>query len=160
MQEKLDRLTQRAAEKSDQQGVGLRGKVAELRKKIEELADERGTIQTLPRTKGDVLELIRTSFPQAKKDIFVADLLGTYLKTLQVAGSDPFWPIGLKSFFLSDLHRWKLLVGLFQLEDFKLALETIPEVEGALSLKQKEAKVVEIDGKISDLEKQILKLIG
>jgi hypothetical protein len=155
----LDKLTEKAAQKATEEGRKLNEKVAGLRSQIERLLDEKREIQGLPMTVKETLETAKKILAEKKQKLFIEELLVKELSSLQ--NQHGFLETaGLRVHLLSDLNLFRWVFGSWINEvDLVEAVKFLPGDVGISEIQKKEKTDV-INRKVTDLEKQIEKLLG
>lgn len=158
-QERLDRLTAKAAEKAAAEAIELNRKVASLRSQIEGLLHNRGEIKNSPMTPQETLVIAKKALIDGRKSIFFEELLIPHLRDVQNKHTSFLEPARLRVHFLEESKLFRWVFGSWVTEaDLIAACQELPNI-GMTEVARKE-KIDAINRKIAELEKGIEKLLA
>jgi uncharacterized protein YceH (UPF0502 family) len=148
----------KAREFSEKQILNLEKKVNGLRAKINELLDERAVILNSAFTVTETLEVAKKALEDGRKNYFIKELLVAHLQKVQNRADAPFVPVAIRLNFLGDFDHFKLVYNMIDETDLIEAAKALDNI--GMPRAERETKVESINRKISDLEKQIEKLLS
>lgn len=158
-QERLDRLSSRAAIHAGNLQRGLNEKVSGIRKKIEDLLDERGGVERAPRTVKETLEFSKKVLAERRKKHFMEEILVSELKNVQNQRSTFFEPSSLRVHSLSDLNLFRWAFSWITEKDIEEAASALDSSIG-IDEKERAKRILEINEKVKKLEGEIEKLMA
>jgi hypothetical protein len=157
-QEKLDKLTARAAERAAADSAGLNQKVASLRSQIEKLLHERSGIELGLLTVEETVKLAKQKLREGRRDFFFTEFLTQHMKDTQMQQTAFLDPTVIKLHFTADRNLYKWLYGIVTELDIDEAAKAL--APGGLSEKQKKEKIDSLNKRIKELENEIETLLS
>lgn len=158
-QERLNELSQKAADYAAKKQNELTEKVASLRTQIEKLLHEREETLQLPMTPSETLAIAKKALIDGRKEIFFEELLIPHLKDVQNRHSNFLPPEGLRVHYVSERRLAEWVYGSWVTEaDLIAACQELPNI-GVTEVARRE-KIAAIDEKIKKLEGEIEKLLS
>jgi hypothetical protein len=157
-QERLNELSQKAAEFSKKQAEELAKKVGSLRSQSEALIHDRTEIERGLLTIEETVKLAKQKLREGTKEFFFTQFLTQHLLDTQKQQTQFLDQVAVKLHFTADRNLYKWLYGIVTDEMIdEAAKELLP---GGLSEKQKKGEVDSINRKIRELENEIEKLLS
>jgi polyhydroxyalkanoate synthesis regulator phasin len=157
-QERLNELSQKAAEFSKKQAEELAKKVGSLRSQSEALIHDRTEIERGLLTIEETVKLAKQKLREGTKEFFFTQFLTQHLLETQKQQTQFLDQIAVKLHFTADRNLYKWLYGIVKDEMIdEAAKELLP---GGLSEKQKKGEIDSLNKKIRELENEIEKLLS
>jgi len=124
----------------------------EIEAQIKQLKDAKSELLSGEITKEEILETAKMVLRDEKK-FFIENFLTEHLKDCQVHNWIPFGRSGLKVSLLNPERCWKLFFFSVTEDDLEKAAAGLPDT--GISMKERKAKIEEIDKEISRLSNVI-----
>jgi polyhydroxyalkanoate synthesis regulator phasin len=157
-QERLNELSQKAAEFSKKQAEELAKKVGSLRSQSEALIHDRTEIERGLLTIEETVKLAKQKLREGTKEFFFTQFLTQHLLDTQKQQTQFLDQVAVKLHFTADRNLYKWLYGIVTDEMIdEAAKELLP---GGLSEKQKKGEIDSLNKKIREVENEIEKLLS
>ena len=123
-----------------------------IEKQMQELKDQKSELLSGPITRGEILENAKAVLKMERKDL-INSFLGKHLRECQLANAMPFNSARMGVHLIPPERAWKLFFFAVDEKDLEEAAAGLPDI--GMSIKEREAKISEIDKEISRLSNLI-----
>lgn len=156
-QTRIDELIRRKQEEAARKARELDAKISEHRSKIERLRDERSAIERGPLTKADFLASSKQGLKGGRERW--REFMRRQMELVQQGKVDLFSEPSANLTLFSDRTRWRWLPLWITEADLEAIVNQLEELPGSLSSKERETKITGINKQISEVEKEIERLL-
>ncbi len=156
-QTRIDELIKKKQAEAVLKAVELDQKISILRGKIEKLRDDRQAIERAPLVKADFLASMKQGLKEGRERW--REFMGRQLELVQQGKWDFFTEASANLSLFSDRVRWRWLPLWITELDLEAIVNQLEELPGSLSSKEREVKIANINKAISEVEKEIERLL-